>query len=309
MNRKNFLKKSAGVLTAITVPSLLYHSALSADSSTKNEKGETSAGIRRRIPSSGEMIGSVGLGTWQTFDKGWGEYDTLAEVLTTLEKYGGSVIDTSPMYGRAEKVIGRLTRGKNFFFATKVYTDGKENGEKQIRESMAKMRTDQLDLLQVHNLRDYSTHIKTLKKLKEEQKVRYIGITHYLTSYFPEIISILRKEKLDFVQIPFSPGVPDAADKILPIARERGTAVLINRPFEGGNLFLQSAGRELPGFASELKAVSYAQLYLKYILSYDDVTCVIPGTSNPLHMRENILAARGPLPDKSLRRRIENLFR
>ena len=266
--------------------------------------------LTRRIPITGEAIPVIGLGTWQTFDVGASEAERAPrlEVLRAFLAAGGRVIDSSPMYGRAETVTGdllaRLPGAPRPFFATKVWTRGKRAGEEQVRESIRRLRADPLDLLQVHNLLDWETHLPTLRDLKARGKVRYVGVTHYSRSAFAEVEKLLRSEQLDFVQLPYSVASRDVERRLLPAAAEAGTAVLVMRPFEEGELFRAVKGRPLPEWTKEIGATSWSQVFLKFIVSHPAVTAVLPATSNPKHLAENVLAGFGPLPDEALRRRM-----
>jgi aryl-alcohol dehydrogenase-like predicted oxidoreductase len=268
------------------------------------------APLLRKIPRSGEALPAIGMGTARTFDVGDApeERRPLAEVLQLFFAGGGKVIDSSPMYGRAETVVGDLLaagghEGKAFL-ATKVWTEGRAEGVAQMEESMRRLRTRRLDLLQVHNLVDTETHLRTLRAWKDEGRIRYIGITHYQLGAFDELARVMRKHPLDFVQLPYSLGVREAEKVLLPLAAERGVAVLVMRPFEGGTLFREARAKPLPPVAAELGASSWAQLFLKFILAHPAVTCAIPATSKPEHMRDNLQAMRGPLPDEAQRKRL-----
>ncbi len=271
--------------------------------------------ITRKIPRTGEALPVVGLGTWQTFDVGASEAER-APCLAVLGAFlaaGGRVVDSSPMYGRAEQVTGDLVAAlpgaPRPFLATKVWTRGREAGEAQIRESMRRMRADPLDLMQIHNLLDWEVHLPTLRALKARGTIRYLGITHYSRSAFDEMESILRKEKVDFVQLPYSAGNRDAEARLLPAAAGTGTAVLVMRPFEEGDLFRAVKGRPLPPWAADIGATAWSQVFLKFILSHPAVTAVLPATANPGHLAENVAAGRGPLPDEALRKRMERDLR
>jgi aryl-alcohol dehydrogenase-like predicted oxidoreductase len=265
--------------------------------------------LTRRIPISGEEVPVIGLGTWQTFDVGEDAASRapLLEVLQGFLAAGGRLIDSSPMYGRSEAVVGDLLaalKARRPFLATKVWTRGKVQGEAQLAESMRRLRARPLDLVQVHNLLDVDAHLQTLRARKAAGVIRYLGITHYLPSAFGDLERLLRREKLDFVQLPYSVEVRDAEARLLPAAAETGTAVLVNRPFEEGALFARVKGRPLPGWAAEIGCTAWSQVFLKFIVSHPAVTCVIPATSKPGHLRENVGAGQGPLPDAELRRRI-----
>lgn len=265
----------------------------------------------RPIPSSGEALPVVGIGTWQTFDVGpsAAERAPLTEVLRLFFESGGKVVDSSPMYGRAEAVSGdlvaRLGARDRAFLATKVWTQGREAGIAQMRNSMRLMRAGpSIDLIQVHNLVDWRTHLATLRAWKDAGTVRYIGITHYTESAFADLARVMQDEPIDFVQLPYSVGVRGAEDRLLPIAAERGIAVIVNRPFEGGGLFRQVRRQPLPDLAAELDCTSWAQLFLKFILAHPAVTCVIPGTGKVEHLVDNVGAGHGRLPDTAQRRRL-----
>jgi diketogulonate reductase-like aldo/keto reductase len=264
----------------------------------------------RVIPSSGEKLPVIGCGTWQTFDVG-GDMNArkrLADVLTTLFDAGGSVIDSSPMYGTSEDVAGSLVAElgarKTAFLATKVWTRGREAGVKQIERSMQLLRTDKLDLMQVHNLLDWRVHLATLRELKSKGRIRYLGVTHYTSSAYRELEAVMRGEKLDFVQVNYSVDDRAAEDRILPLAAERGMAVLINLPFGGGGLLRRLSKRPLPQWATEIDCHTWAQILLKFVVGHPAVTCVIPGTSNPEHMRDNAQAGVGAFLTEPQRKRI-----
>ena len=258
------------------------------------------------IPSSGEALPPVGLGTSRVFNSvSSGEQRVaLVEVLDALFA-GGTLIDTSPMYGNSETHLGELlplaTHHGNMFCATKVWTDGREAGAKQMRESMAKMGVDRIDLMQVHNLRDWQVHRETMLEMQAEGKFRYLGVTTSNPRQFGDFERVMQAAEWDFVQLNYSLGEREAEQRLLPLARERGMAVMVNRPFVRGELFRAASGRELPGVAAELGCESRAQLFLKWILGHPAVTCVIPATTRVKHMVDNLGAARGPLPDAAQR--------
>ena len=269
----------------------------------------------RLIPSTKEPIPMVGLGTWQTFDVGESseERDPLKEVLNILVENGGSVIDSSPMYGRSEKVVGELTTEldikSQIFEATKVWTSGLREGKDQIDRSFKLMQANPLDLLQVHNLLDWEKHLPTLKDLKDEGKIRYIGISHYHKGGYSEMEKIMKSEPIDFIQINYNLAVRDASERLLPLANEKGIGVIINRPYEGGSLFRKVRGSELPEWAKEFDAKSWGQFFLKFILAHEAVSCVIPGTSKPKHMRDNVAAGFGRLPENKHITKMINLIK
>jgi aryl-alcohol dehydrogenase-like predicted oxidoreductase len=261
--------------------------------------------IARTIPSSGEKVPAIGLGTWSTFDVD-GTPEPLRDVMRSFVAAGGRVIDSSPMYGRAEEVVGRLLADVDvpMFLATKVWTRGRDAGVAELARSMQRMGTKRLDLAQVHNLLDVDAHLPALREAKAVGRIRYIGITHWQRSSFAEMETLLRSESLDFVQLPYSVGVREAEARLLPAAADTGTAVLVMRPFEEGGLFQRVRGRSLPDWAAEIDCTSWAQVFLKWILAHPAVTCPIPATSDPDHLRDNVGAGRGRLPDDALRRRI-----
>lgn len=264
----------------------------------------------KRTTSTGEQIPVVGVGTWKTFDVGDSSAATnpLKEVLTTLLEKGGSVVDSSPMYGRSEKVVGDLSTelkiNDKLFIATKVWITGKNQGIKQMNESLRLLGRKQLDLMQIHNLVDWRTHLATLRDWKAQQKIRYIGITHYTESAYDQVEQIIKQEPIDFVQINYSLLSRKAEARLLPLAREKKISVLINRPFEEGALFNRVRGKNLPDWANEFDCASWGQFFLKFILSHPAVTCVIPGTSKPHHMADNALAGFGKLPDENHRKKM-----
>jgi diketogulonate reductase-like aldo/keto reductase len=263
----------------------------------------------RTIPSTGEELPVIGLGTYSVFDVS-STAEELAipqEIVDLLLGHGGSVIDTSPMYNRSEKVIGNIIDAGSpreaMFIATKVWTNGRDAGIEQMDRSAQLMNTDVIDLMQVHNLRDTDIHMKTIRDWQENGRIRYNGLTHYTESAFDRLQTAMRKHKPDFIQINYSLGEPEAADRILPLAQDMGIAVLINRPYQSGRLFRAVSGKSLPGWAADF-AASWGQFFLKFIISHPAVTCVIPATSKPHHMIDNLGAGFGPLPDDAMRQRM-----
>jgi len=266
--------------------------------------------LTRRIPSSGESLPVIGLGTWQTFDVGASpaERAPLEEVLRAFVALGGRVIDSSPMYGRSEEVVGEIASAlgvhEALFLATKVWTRGRQTGIEQMENSMRKLRARRIDLMQVHNLVDVQTHVQTLRAWKREGRVRYLGITHYTSGAYDAVETLLRHEALDFVQINYSVGEREAERRLLPLAADRGVAVIANRPFAGGDLFRQLRERPLPGWAADIDCQSWAQILLKFVVSHPAITCAIPATSRLTHLRDNMQGGYGRMPDIPLRARI-----
>ena len=266
--------------------------------------------IMRSIPSSEEKIPVIGLGSWQQFDVGAAsaERNPLKEVLLKMNEMGGKMIDASPMYGRAEQVIGDLSTelglNNKFFLATKVWTTGKQEGIEQMSASLRKMKRTSVDLMQVHNLQDWQTHLKTLQDWKESGKVRYIGVTHYTDSAHDRLESILKSKVVDFVQFNYSIRSRNAEKSLLKAARDNGVAVIINEPFEQGELFRFVRGKSLPAWSDDYGIKSWAQFFLKYIISNPGVTCVIPGTSDVKHVTDNLGAGLGQLPDAQGRKKM-----
>ena len=301
MTRREAAKLIGGTAAAVVLPI------------TTQAAAESSTMLTRMIPSSGETLPVIGLGTWRAFDVDLTSdiRRQLEEVLSLFVKLGERGVDSSPMYGRAEEVIGELTAAlgirERLFLATKVWTRGRENGIKSIERSMALLRTNRIDLMQVHNLLDVHTHLATLRQWKEQGRIRYIGVTHYNSSAFPEIEKILRTEKLDFLQINYSLMEPEAEQRVLPLAQERGVAVIVNRPFGAGDLFDKVRSKPLPGWAAEFDCRSWAQFFLKWIAAHPAVTCAIPATNKPSHLQDNLQAGTGRLPDANMRRRMAEL--
>jgi diketogulonate reductase-like aldo/keto reductase len=269
--------------------------------------------IRRPIPGSGELLPLIGLGTYQAFDVGAGESERtpMRDVLREFVRLGGRVVDSSPMYGRSEGVIGDLAdqlgvRDK-LFLATKVWTSGREAGIRQMEESFRRMRTQRMDLMQVHNLLDWRTHVATLRSWKEQGKVRYIGVTHYTASAYADLARVLESEALDFVQLNYSIAEREAEQRLLPLAAERRIAVLVNRPFAQAGLFRRVRGRPLPSWAADIGCATWAQFFLKFVVSHPAVTCAIPATSKVQHLVDNMQAGIGPLPDAPTRARMARL--
>jgi diketogulonate reductase-like aldo/keto reductase len=266
--------------------------------------------LHRPIPKTGEAIPAVGLGTWQGFDVAGdaGQTAQARDALRTLVELGGRVIDSSPMYGSAESVSGALAEQlgiqSRLFVATKVWTSGRQAGIRQMEESMRRLRVERLDLMQVHNLVDASTHLATLREWKKAGRVRYLGVTHYHAGAHRELERYIKPGDVDFVQVNYSLAEPEADRRLLAVAAETRTAVIVNRPFAEGAMFGRVKGKLLPDWAREMGCASWAQFFLKWILAHPAVTCAIPGTRNAKHVADNLGAASGPLPDESMRKRM-----
>lgn len=280
----------------------------------KNIFGESRQPITRTIPSTGERIPVIGMGTSRTFDIG---HDPavrarLRQVLEVFFESGGGLIDSSPMYGSAEMVVGDLLKAiqnkKRLFAATKVWTNGKQSGIDQMQESMRRMGVAIMDLMQIHNLRDWKTHLPTLRQWKQEGKIRYIGMTTSHGRYHNELMQIMRTEDLDFVQFTYNIDNRTVEDSLLPLAADRGMATLINRPFQRGALFHKVKGEPLPEWAREFDCKTWGQFFLKFVVSHPAVTCVIPATSKVHHMADNMAANYGKLPSASMRKRMLQYF-
>jgi len=309
MDRRNFLTLS-GVAAMSGVSGAAGH-----DDGTIHEH-DPKGGIlppgpmlKRKIPSTGEMLPAVGLGTSGPFEVGAeaAARAPLREVLGSFFTAGATLIDTSPMYSTAETVLGELLTAEQqgkAFVATKVWTSGREAGIRQMEASFAKLGVARLDLMQVHNLVDFDVHLKTLRRWKEEEKIKYIGVTHYTTSSYPDLLSIIEREKLDFAQFNYSATTRDAEKKLLPLCADKGVAVIINRAFEDGNLFTAVKGKTIPAWAAEFGARSWAQLFLKFVLAHPAVTCVIPATGKVKNLVDNLAAGFGALPDAKQRAQI-----
>jgi len=304
MSGDNISRREAARLIAGTAAGLaLGRSGFAQGSDAKNI-------LLRVIPSSGEKLPVIGLGTSRVFEAGSSaaERGPLEEVLALFTKHGGKLVDTSPMYGRAEAVTGeiaaKLKLHDSLFLATKVWTTGREAGIKQMESSSELLGTKKLDLIQVHNLIDLETQLATLREWKKGGRVRYTGITHYTEGSQAEVARVLEKEPVDFVQINYSLMEREADKRVFPVAKERGVAVIVNRPFGRGDLFRRVRGKALPDWAAEFDCTSWAQFFLKWIVANPVVTCAIPATSNPRHLEDNMGAGIGRLPDEKMRKRM-----
>jgi diketogulonate reductase-like aldo/keto reductase len=298
-SRRQILKNLSAAMIALNLP------GRGLPMSDVREKMRT-----RLIPSTRQELPVIGCGTYRTFDVGAApeERAPLLAVLKALFAAGGSVIDSSPMYGTAERVAGdllaQIQNRSRAFLATKVWTSGKQAGLDQINRSFGLLQDRRIDLIQVHNLLDWKVQLSTLRNLKSAGRIRYVGITHYSASAFAEVESVLRSETLDFLQINYAMNDTAVERRILPLAADRGVAVIVNQPFGGGGLLRELANRPLPSWAQEIDCQSWAQVLLKFVLSHPAVTCAIPGTGRPEHMLDNIGAGFGRMPDTALRVRM-----
>jgi aryl-alcohol dehydrogenase-like predicted oxidoreductase len=272
--------------------------------------GQSRQPITRAIPSSGERITVIGMGTSRTFDVGGdpAAHRQLQEVLQAFFDKGGALIDSSPMYGNAEEVVGDLLKNVRntgaLFAATKVWTYGRQAGIEQMQQSMQRLGVTVMDLMQIHNLRDWKVHLPTLRQWKAEGKIRYIGITTSHGRSHAELEQIMRSETLDFVQFTYNISNRTAEERLLPLAADRGIATLINRPYQRGALFKKVKGQSLPEWSKEFDCQSWGNFFLKYILSHPAVTCVIPATSKVDHMQDNMAGGQGKLPSQKMRRQM-----
>jgi aryl-alcohol dehydrogenase-like predicted oxidoreductase len=272
--------------------------------------------IQKKIPSSGETIPIIGIGTARRYEniKSDGEKAPLRETIRQFQSLGGKIIDSSPSYGTAEAVVGELIDGlkarDSLFLATKVSLrkGGREEGVKQIEQSFKRLRTDKIDLLAVHNLLDTDTQLRTLREMKSAQRIRYVGITTSFDSQYGEFEQVMKKETLDFIQVDYALDNRDAGERLIPLAGDRGMAVMINLPFGRGRLFNAVQGKKLPDWAGEFDCASWAQFFLKYTVSHPAITCAVPGMARPEYVVDNLAAARGRLPDAAMRKRMEQFI-
>jgi aryl-alcohol dehydrogenase-like predicted oxidoreductase len=308
-NMSRITRREAAKLIGATTAGLL----LPISTSRAQTKSESSAMLMRSIPASGEKLPVIGLGTWKVFDVDLTPENEkqLSDVLSLFVRMGARVIDSSPMYGRSEEVIGtlatKLVLYEKLFLATKVWTRGNRAGIESMERSFERLRTKRIDLMQVHNLVDVTTQLATMRDWKAQGGFRYIGVTHYDSSAFGEVEKVLRSEKLDFLQINYSIMEREAEEKILPLAQERGVAVIINRPFGGGDIFARVRAKALPDWAAEFDCRSWAQFFLKWIVAHPAVTCAIPATDNVRHLHDNMEAGSGRLPTAKQRQQMVEL--
>ncbi len=294
------MKRALLVRSALAAPFAALARSLPATAAAPAAQGATMQ--TRPIPSTREPLPVIGCGTYVGFDQAPGTpgYAELPGVVDALFAAGGAVLDSSPMYGRAEQTTGELLaasgRRADAFLATKVWTHGRDEGIRQMERSFKLLQTDRIDLMQVHNLVDWRLHLPTLRRWKDEGRIRYVGISHYTSSAYPEVESVLRSERLDFLQIDYALDDRAVERRVLPLAAERGVAVIVNMPFGGGALLRTLLARPLPAWASEIGCTSWPQVLLKFVLSHPAVTCVIPGTRRPEHMEDNVRAGFGDAP-------------
>jgi aryl-alcohol dehydrogenase-like predicted oxidoreductase len=312
MDRRNFLGYTAAAVGATSIAGA--HDTGWPHEHLPDGTAVPTKLLTRTIPSSGEVLPAIGLGTSGPFEVTGGEKARapLREVLQGFFTGGATLIDTSPMYSTAESVLGDLLTPEQqtkVFLATKVWTPGsgghgEAKGVEQMQRSMALLKHKRIELMQVHNLVDLDVHLKTLRAWKAEGRIKYIGVTHYTTSSYPDLIEIVQREKLDFIQFNYSVATREAEKKLLPLCADKGVAVLINRAFEDGNLFTSVNGKPLPAWAAEFGAKSWAQVFLKFVLAHPAVTCVIPATGKLKNLVDNLSAAVGALPDAKQRAQI-----
>jgi len=302
-NRRTVIKAGVGLGASLLLPA-------------NRLQAQPAALLRKKIPSSGDTIPIIGIGTARRYEeiKSEAEKVPLRETIRQFHALGGTVIDSSPSYGTAEAVVGELVEGLNIrdslFLATKVSLRnvGRDEGIKQIEASFKKYRTNKLDLIAVHNLRDTDTQLKTIRELKAAGRVRYVGITTSFDNQYGDFEQVMKKETLDFIQVDYALDNRDAGDRIIPLAPDRGMAVMINLPFGRGRLFNAVQGKKLPEWASEFDCASWAQFFLKYIVSHPAITCAVPGMARPEYVVDNLGAARGRLPDAAMRKRMEQFI-
>jgi aryl-alcohol dehydrogenase-like predicted oxidoreductase len=301
IDRRNWLRLATSAAAAAAVAPRFAHTAPMEHS-------------KRAIPKTGEQLPVIGVGTSGAFDidASGSEGEAAKEALTAFVDGGGTVIDSSPMYGRAERAVGELAESlgllPKLWVATKIWTDGRDAGRRQLADSHRLLKREKLDLVQVHNLVDTATHVATLREAKAAGTVRYIGLTHYTRGGQAPLEREMKQHDVDFIQINYSPLEPEAGERLLPAAAEQKVAVLVNRPFADGALFGRVQGRALPPVAAEVGATSPAQLALKWIIANPAVTCVLIGTRKAHHVRDNLAAASGPLPDEAQRKAIADWF-
>ena len=294
LSRRHFVKHAGAACVAIGVL-------------PRVQAAMTDNAIKRAIPSGGEEISIIGMGTYSTFSHAT-PMEQLGEVLQAFFDHGGQLIDSSPMYGPAEGITGELLKTTHntsgLFAATKVWTDGRQAGIDQMNESMRRMGVETMDLMQIHNLRDWKIHLKTLKEWKEQGRIRYLGITTSHGRFHQELEAIMKTEPLDFVQLTYNAANRVTERRLLPLAQDRGIATIINRPYQGGDLFGKVKGKPLPEWSAEIDCTSWGQFFLKFIAGHPAVTCIIPATSKVKHMLDNMAGGTGRVPDPAQRQRM-----
>jgi aryl-alcohol dehydrogenase-like predicted oxidoreductase len=303
ISRRHFLKTTAGIGAAMLLPQNFA-------------TAQSEPLLQKKIPSSGEMIPIIGLGTARRYEevKTEAEKIPLRETILKFKEVGLKVIDSSPSYGTAEAVVGEIVDGlkirDSLFLATKVSLReiGREQGIAQIEQSFKKLRTNKIDLIAVHNLRDTQVQLRTLREMKQAGRIRYVGITTSFDNQYGEFERTMKNETLDFIQVDYALDNRDAGERIIPLAADRGIAVMINLPFGRGRLFNAVQGKKLPQWASEFDCASWAQFFLKYIVSHPAITCAVPGMAKAEYVTDNVGAARGRLPDAAMRRRMEQFI-
>ena len=312
LNRRHFIESSVAAAATAAVATAALPTAALPTAALPAAAGVALSGeglIRRRIPSSGEMLPVIGLGTSGPFEVGVDARDRepLAAELSGFFEGGATVIDTSPMYSSAESVLGELLNPEmqsRAFIATKVWTRGAREGVTQMTRSMELLRRKKVELMQVHNLLDLDVHLPTLRRWKEEGRIRYLGITHYTVESHARLAEIIEREPIDFVQFNYSATTTAAEARLLPLCADKGVAVLVNRAFDDGKIFSRLKDRPLPAWAADIACTSWAQLLLKFVISHPAVTCVIPATGKLRNLQDNLAAGRGPLPDAEQRKAI-----
>ncbi len=303
MNRREFIKTGLAAGASIALPDFELFA-------------QGAPLIQKKIPSSGELIPVIGLGTARRYEeiKTEAEKIPLRETIREFKELGGKVIDTSPSYGTAEAVVGEIVEGlknrEGLFLATKVSLRnlGREAGIEQIEQSFKKLRANRIDLIAVHNLRDTQTQLRTLREMKQAGRIRYVGITTSFENQYQEFEQTIKNETLDFIQVDYALDNRNADERIIPLAGDRGMAVMINLPFGRGRLFNAVQGKKLPEWTSEFDCKTWAQFFLKYIVSHPAVTCAVPGMAKAEYVVDNLGAARGRLPDAAMRRRMEQFI-
>jgi len=303
INRRQFIEKGIGLAGAVA-SGFIYSGSVNAALTS----------IRKAIPKTGEMLPVIGMGTSRTFDAS-GDAELLARLMRVTQTFfdlGGGMIDSSPMYGASQKVLGKLlpkvNGKKNLFAATKVWIEGKEEGVEQMNASREQWGIQNFDLMQIHNLVDWENHFETLQQMKADGKIRYIGITTSHGRYHSQLSNILEKHNFDFVQLTYNIGNRDVESPLLSIAQEKGVAVIANRPYQRGDLFRHVKGKPLPAWAGDFNCTSWGQYFLKYAVSHPAVTCAIPATTKVKHMKDNMQAARGVLPTPKQRIQMVKYF-